>query len=153
MKANRSLRFLARGIGVFACLGSQIIAAQSTPAPCSLLTTAQVSAAVGVTVGAAQPIATTGCSWTAPPVTATLSLWNASNWEKFKSPLTGMIRTAVAGLGEDAFFSTAGSVPKQFTTLTVKKGTTAYVFRIYGIDEPAQRAAEKTLAANVLAKL
>jgi hypothetical protein len=33
------------------------------------------------------------------------------------------------------------------------KGATAYVFHAYGIDEPNQRAAEKALAANVLAKL
>ena len=48
---------------------------------------------------------------------------------------------------------TGGSAPKQLTTLTVKKGATAYVFHVYGIGEPNQRAAEKALAANVLAKL
>ena len=48
---------------------------------------------------------------------------------------------------------TGRSTLKQLTTPTVKKGETAYVFRVYGIDEPNQRAAEKALAANVLAKL
>jgi hypothetical protein len=81
--------------------------AQAGPAPCSLLTSAEVSAAVGVNVGAAQPIATTGCSWSAPHIIISLSLWDASKWDRMKNnPLPGVSTTSVSGLGDDAFIST-----------------------------------------------
>ena len=65
MKSNYSRYFIIACICVSASLGSKTAAAQAA-APCSLLTSAQVTAAVGVSVGAAQPIANTGCSWSAP---------------------------------------------------------------------------------------
>jgi hypothetical protein len=153
MKPNYSRHFIVACVCVSAALGSKTAAAQSA-APCSLLTSAQVTAAVGVNVGAAQPIATTGCSWSAPHVIVTVSLWDGSKWDQMKAPAPGMNRTAVSGLGDDAFYTTMGPASgKQFATLSVKKGSTAYLLKVYGPNLTEQMSMEKTLAGNVLANL
>ena len=154
MKSNYLRHFVTACICLSAVLGSRTAAAQSGVAPCSLLTSAQVTAAVGVSVGAAQPIATTGCSWTAPHMIVTLSLWDGSKWDQMKTPVPGMNRTAVSGLGDDAFYTTMGPASgKQTATLTVKKGSTAYLIKVYGPNVTDQMSMEKTLAGNVLANL
>ncbi|MEO7207831.1 MAG: hypothetical protein ABI356_08705 [Steroidobacteraceae bacterium] len=153
MKSNYSRYFIIACIYASAVLGSKTAAAQSGT-PCSLLTSAQVSAAVGVTVGAAQPIANTGCSWTAPHMIVTVSLWDGSKWERMKTPMPGMNRSSVSGLGDDAFYTTMGPASgKQIATLSVKKGATAYLIKVYGPAVTEQMSMEKTLAGNVLAKL
>ena len=85
----------------------------------------------------------------------TVSLWDgsASGWAKIKMPLPGVTKTAVSGLGDDALFSILGTEAKQFVTLNVKKGSTAYLFKVYGPTVTEQMTMEKTLAGNVLAKL
>jgi hypothetical protein len=153
MKSNGSWHFsVACGVAA-AALGLSAADAQAGPAPCSLLTSAQVTAAVGVSVSAAQPIATTGCSWSAPHMIITLSLWDGSGWEGMKAPLPGVTKTPVSGLGDDAIFSTLGSAAKQYVTLSVKKGGTAYLFKVYGPTVTEQMSIEKALAGNVLANL
>jgi len=153
MKSNYLRHFVTAFICLSAALGSRTAAAQSAAAPCSLLTSAQVTAAVGVPVGAAQPIANTGCSWTAPHMIVTLSLWDGSKWDRMKTPVPGMNRTPLAGLGDDAFYTTMGPADKQIATLSVKKGSTAYLIKVYGPNATDQMSMEKTLAGNVLAKL
>jgi hypothetical protein len=104
MKSKGSRHFIvACGIAL-TVLGLSAADAQAGPAPCSLLTSAQVSAAVGVSVSAAQPIAAAGCSWSAPHMIITLSLWDGSGWESMKAPLPGVTKTSVSGLGDDASF-------------------------------------------------
>jgi hypothetical protein len=153
MKSNYSRYCIIACICASAALGSKTAAAQSA-APCSLLTSAQVTAVVGVSFGAAQPIANTGCSWTAPHMMVTVSLWDGSKWDQMKTPLPGMNRTPVSGLGDDAFYTTMGSASsKQFATLSVKKGGTAYLIKVYGPTMTEQMSMEKTLAGDVLAKL
>ena len=139
---------------IFATFGTPYAVAQPGPTPCGLLTSAQVSAAVGATVGNAEPIATTGCTWSWGRARTTLSLWDASKWDQMKSPtLPGVTKSAVSGLGDDAFFATMGT-GKQFAVLNVKKGATVYIFKVYGVESPSdQLSIEKTLAADVLAAL
>ncbi len=152
MKSNFSRHFLIACICISAILGSRTAAAQA--APCSLLTSAQVTAAVGVSVGEAQPIANTGCQWSAPHMLVTVSLWDGSKWDKMKTPVPGMNRSSVSGLGDDAFYTTMGPASgKQFATLSIKKGGTAYLIKVYGPSVSEQMSMEKTLAGNVLAKL
>ena len=154
MKSHYLRHFVTACICLSAVLGSRTADAQSGVAPCSLLTSAQVTAAVGVSVGAAQPIATTGCSWTAPHIIVTLSLWDGSKWDQMKTPVPGMNRTAVSGLGDDAFYTTMGPASgKQFATLSVKKGSTAYLIKVYGPNVTDEMSMEKALAGNVLANL
>jgi hypothetical protein len=139
--------------GVFAAYGAPEAVAQSGSTPCGLLTPAQVSTAVGATVGNGEPIATTGCTWSWGRAKTTLSLWDASKWEQMKAPLPGTTKSSVSGLGDDAFSSTMGTT-KQFAVLDVKKGATVYIFKVYGVDSPSdQLSIEKALAADVLARL
>lgn len=153
MTSNRARHFIIACICASAVLGSRTAAAQSA-GPCSLLTAAQVTAAVGVSVGAAQPIANTGCSWSAPHIIVTVSLWDGSKWNQMKTTLPGMNRTPVSGLGDDAFYTTMGSASsKQFATLSIKKGGTAYLIKVYGPAVADQMSMEKTLAGNVLKNL
>ena len=139
---------------VFATFGTPYAVAQSGSTPCGLLTSAQVGAAVGATVGNGEPIATTGCTWSWGRAKTTLSLWDASKWDQMKSaPLPGVTKSSVSGLGDDAFSATMGT-SKQFAVLNVKKGATVYIFKVYGVDSPSdQLSIEKTLAADVLATL
>jgi hypothetical protein len=154
MKSNYLRHVVTACICLSAALGSRTAAAQSAAAPCSLMTSAQVTAALGVSVGAAQPIANTGCSWTALHMMVTVSLLDASKWDRMKTSVAGMNRTPVSGLGDDAFYTTMGSAPgKELATLTVKKGSTAYLIKVYGPTVTDQMSAEKTLAGNVLANL
>jgi hypothetical protein len=154
MKSNYPRYFIITCICISATLGSRTAAAQSAPTPCSLLTSAQVTAAVGVSVGAAQPIANTGCSWSGPHMMVTVSLWDGNKWEQMKTPLSGMSRTPVSGLGDDAFYTTMGPASgKQLATLSVKKGITAYLIKVYGPSVTDQMSMEKTLAGNLLAVL
>ena len=126
--------------------------ARAAPAPCGLLTPAQVSGAVGGSFGAGQPIGTTGCSWTSekPHLIVTVSLWPPKEWDRVKAgPLPGTAITPLGGVGDDAFYATLA----QYTVLYVKKGQTVFLFKVYGVAEKAkQMSAEKTLAQEALAK-
>jgi hypothetical protein len=123
-------------------------------APCSLLTTAEVSSAIGGKADPGTPIYTTGCQWksTSPrKAMVTISLQSASTWASMKSASSPMIvKTPLSGVGDDAFFKVLGPI----VTLTVKKGNVAFVVRVYGVDDQEkQKQIDKTLAAEVAAKL
>jgi hypothetical protein len=84
----------------------------------------------------------------------TVSLWDGTKWDQMKTPAPGMNRTSVSGLGDDAFYTTMGpGSGKQFVTLSVKKGATAYLIKVYGPPVTDQMSMEKALAGNVLSKL
>lgn len=127
--------------------------APAAPDPCALLTPAQVGGTLGSGVGAGAPIGTTGCQWTVasdPSLRATLTLSSADQWAMMKTPLPNITKSPAAGIGDDAFFTTVGTL----TTLSVKKGTTVIVIRLYGVTGQAkQQAMEKTLALDAIAKL
>ena len=153
MKSTISRRFAILA-GALATFGTLEAVAQSGSTPCGLLTAAQVSSAVGATVGNGEPLATTGCTWSWGRANATLSLWDASKWDQMKSAmLPGVTKSSVSGLGDAAFSATMGT-SKQFAVLNVKKGATVYIFKVYGVENPSdQLSIEKTLAADVLATL
>jgi hypothetical protein len=120
--------------------------------PCALLTPAQVSAILGAPVAPGQPIATTGCSWSATgtKMFTTISMLDPNTFAAAKTPRAGLTKTPVTGIGDDAVYTTVGP----FVTLSVKKGTTAFVLRVYGVtDQDKQRALEKSLALDIVANL
>jgi hypothetical protein len=127
--------------------------AASTVDPCSLLTTAQVSSAIGGAAQAGKPIYTTGCSWssTSPKATVTISFQNLGTYERLKAAnSTMLVKTSISGVGDDAFYQSAGA----WTTLTVKKGDAYFIVRVYGVtDQAKQKEIEKTLGAEAAAKL
>ena len=129
-------------------------ASEAATEPCKLLTPAEIGGALGATFGAGDPIGTTGCSWSSatPHMIVTVSLWPPTEWDRMKAGggVPGSTTTPVSGLGDDAFFATIA----QYVVLYVKKGQTVYLFKVYGVKDPAkQMSAEKTLAGAALKRL
>ena len=128
---------------------------------CSLLTTAQVSAVLGIKAGAGKPLSPTStnlCQWGAPVLFATtakkgviLTLQNPLAFAYAKMPVGhGIIKVPVSGIGDDAVY---GSTPGYATVLTVKKGDVVFVVHVSGFPDDQIKTKEKTLALDVLAKL
>ena len=151
----------------FLCASSVCSSPTAYAAPpreaCSLLTQAQVSAALGVEVEAAQHVAPTLCQWSAPnqpnsinAKKVTLTLSNQRAWEYAKAPVGNNLTTMPAsGICDDAVFTTIKRVtPGLGTTLYVKKGGSYLVVHVYGFPDRAKAMAmEKTLATQACSKL
>src|SRR5262249_3027840 len=98
--------------------------------PCSLLTPAQVSAALGTTVGAGVAVGSALCQWIAPnqpnsmnAKKVTLRLQNAQQFAYAKTLVGGGItKTPASGIGDEAVYGTSpGTTPGLATTLAVRK--------------------------------
>ncbi|HTC43633.1 MAG TPA: hypothetical protein VK696_01155 [Steroidobacteraceae bacterium] len=155
MKRNDSWQLIP-AIIIASLICSDRLAAQ-TPAPCNLLTAAQVSAVVGASFGAGAPLGAS-CTWTAPHLIVTLSLKSAGDWQQSKSAGAGpgISKTPVGGLGDDAFSTTlGGNSGRTLETLTVLKGNTAYTFKLYSQahNQAQQLALEEKLAGAVMSQL
>lgn len=153
MSSKHRMVFLAGLVCTVAAFTSGVATAQGSGSPCTLLTQAQIDAALGATVGAGQPIGTTGCSWTAPGqpknMTVTVSIWPPNGFGTMP-PMPGLTKTELGGVGDGAFYATIAGL----TSLSVKKGNKVFVLHLYGVPGDArQMAVEKTLAAEVLARL
>lgn len=148
---------------VFA-IGGARAAYAAPPQACSLLTQAQVSAAVGVALGpGTESGALNDCRWSEPgkPLASkgvllyvlgpVGGLTPAQRFNTIKTPLPvkGITKTPVSGIGDDAVYGTIG--PR--TELTVKKGDFVFQIMIYGLSGEVVKAKEKSLAQEVLAKL
>lgn len=151
----------AKQIAVAACSIPVVVAsgglrasgAQVPSDPCGQVTAAQVSAALGETVAAGQKAGTKTCSWSAnKPTHQVVSLMYSppGDWSTRKTRLMpGVTKTNVSGIGDEAFAETAAN----FTTLYVKKGSTIFMVRVYGVPDPGkQLAIEKPIALAVAAK-
>jgi hypothetical protein len=131
--------------------------AAPTTDPCTLLTQAQVSAALGVDVAAGQHFAKTICQWSAPgPSTPNarklmLTLQDERAFAYAKMPVGhGVTKTPVSGIGDDAV---SGTTPGLGTVLTVKKANVVFVVHVFGFPPDEVQAKEKTLALQILSKL
>jgi hypothetical protein len=155
---------VARGalITVVAMLCGRSVAA-AEPAACSLLAQAKVAAVLGVPVGAGAPIMPSQpsqCSWALQGdrtkralldiLTPLGSRTPVDRFNTGKTPVNGITKTPVTGIGDDAYYT---STPGLGTALSVRKGTSAFLIRVSGFPEDAMKAFEKTLALDVLAKL
>lgn len=134
--------------------GLSAAGAQAPSNPCVQVTVAEVSAALGETVAAGQQAGTKTCSWSAnKPTHQIVSLMYSppGDWNTRKTrQLPGDTKTSVSGVGDEAFAETAGN----FTTLYVKKGSTIFMVRVYGVPDLArQLTIEKTIAKTVAAKV
>ena len=143
---------------------------RTPPAPpsdaCALLDPAQVNAVLGVSVGAGQHIVPNSpsiCGWAQSSDTAHKdkrvvvsiyvpigSLSPADRFNNAKTPIKGITKTPVGGVGDDAIFATT---PGFGTGLIFKKGSSAFDVRVYGFSDDETKAKEKTLALDVIAKL
>jgi len=127
--------------------------------PCSLLTPAQVSAVLGVNVGAGKSLVPTVCDWTVPNqspgvaskrVTVTIQKPQAFAYAKTPVNSKEITKTPVSGIGDDAVYGTTGG---KLATLTVKKGDVVFVVRVNGFPLDQLEDKEKTLAKEIVGKL
>jgi hypothetical protein len=127
------------------------LGAHAQPADqCAQVTPAQVSNALGETVGAGQKSGTKTCTWVADkPVhqVVTLLYWPPGDWASLKRPMSGVTKSTVSGVGDDAFAETLGNL----TTLFVKKGNGAFQVRVYGVPAAAKQLAIETPIAQAVA--
>jgi hypothetical protein len=123
---------------------------------CSLLTQAQVRAALGASVGAGSYVSPTfkkTCTWTVAGGAeyVTLELEGLDAYQAGKVALTKtIVVTSVSGIGDDAYYLAVG----KNVGLIVKKGNVAFKVAVYGgmpIDK--KEAIEKTLASQAVSKL
>jgi hypothetical protein len=134
--------------------GLRAAGAQAPSDPCAQLTMAQVSAALGESVATGQKAGTKTCSWTAnKPTRQIVSLMYSppGDWNTRKTrQMPGVTKASVSGVGDEAFAETVGT----FTTLYVKKSSTIFMVRVYGVpDVGRQLAIEKPIAQAVAAKV
>ncbi len=126
---------------------------------CTLLTQAQVGAALGVAVEPGKPIVASNpriCGW-APPggptITGkklTVTLMTTKSFEAGKIPVEGIPKQPLSGVGDEAIYITT----KGFgTALNVRKGNSAFQVRVGGFSEQQEKDIEKTLAMQILAKM
>jgi hypothetical protein len=123
---------------------------------CSLLTAAQVSAALGFTVSAGTYVAPTfkrTCSWNATTDgggIVTLNLQGLEQYEsgkKLASLGKSVSATPISGVGDEAYYF--GS--DKLVGLIVKKGNAAFKITVYAhIPVEKQQAAEKDLALQIV---
>ncbi|HKW01096.1 MAG TPA: hypothetical protein VJN96_14830 [Vicinamibacterales bacterium] len=146
------------GLAVMFVIGSARMLAAAPPDPCSVLTAAQVSDALGVPVADGQHLATTVCQWapagasSAKAKKLTVTFQNARAFEAAKTPVPDakITKTPVTGIGDDAVLGTTQGVA---TVLTVKKGDVVFVVRVFGLPDDQAAAKEKALALKILQKI
>src|SRR5262245_50867119 len=141
-------------ISVLVASGPRAAVAQVPSDPCAQVTPAEVSTALGETVEAGQKVGTKTCSWSAEkPTHQIVSLMYSppGDWNTLKTRQDpGVTRATVSGVGDDAVAQTVAN----FTTLFVKKGSTVFMVRVYGVPDPGrQLAIEKPIAQIVAAKI
>ena len=141
-------------VSVLVASGLRTAGAQAPSDPCAQVTAAAVSAALGETVAAGQQAGTKTCSWSAnQPTHQVVSLMYSppGDWNTRKTrQMPGVTKASVSGVGDEAFAETAGN----FTTLYVKKSSTIFMVRVYGVpDVGRQLAIEKPLAQAVAGKV
>ena len=171
MHSKNSLGAIIAAIFIVAAVTAPSAAATPPSDACPLLTPAEISGVVGVSVGAGTHITPTylkSCQW-APPGGATvqfgsvlLALESAASWQSAKAMLQavanapndnkkgGITMTPASGIGDDALYSSVGN----YTKLIVKKGDVVFQLVITS-NAPIEkkRDMEKALASKVLSKL
>lgn len=171
MRSKTGLGAIVLAVLIVVAAAPSAIAAPPTDA-CPLLTSAEITAVVGVSVAAGTHITPTylkSCQWE-PPGGATvqlgsvlLALESAASWDSGKAMLQtvtdspndntkkgGITMTPASGIGDDAYYSSVGN----YTKLIVKKGDASFQIVITS-SAPIEkkRDMEKALASKVLSKL
>jgi hypothetical protein len=148
-------------------LGDVRVVQAAPPADaCSLLTSAKVSAVLGVSVGTGEklvPNSAAVCGWQVAGEKSidrkrvVLSIYTQmgsrtpiQRFNTAKTPIQGVTKEPISGVGDEAIFATT---PGLGTGLIFRKADSAFDLRVYGFPVDQLKAKEKALAQEVLAKL
>lgn len=133
-------------------------AAEPKKVACSLVTTEQVTAALGSAVGVGKPMTDKACQWTqsakgADPLKLEVSLTTIDRYNKFKTASSATI-TAVTDLGDEAYYSTQAGKDAQ-VALVIRKGETAVIVHVFGGSKAVAeyQSMEKAIATALLPAL
>lgn len=163
MNAKLKCALIETAFLVFAVGGTPAAYAAPPKDACTLLTAAQVSAALGVSVEAGKTVDKSICEWSQQGaalrgktvlLTILEPIGNLTPVDRFNAakmplPVKGITKTPVSGLGDDAVYG--GNNFR--VALTVKKGNSAFEIMVSGFPVEESKAKEKELAKEVLAKL
>jgi len=173
MRVINGFVVLAVATLVFAMTTVPSAGAATTDDACALVTQAQVSTAVGVSMGAGTHVTPTyvkTCTWTPSGgatedvKSVTVSYQDAGSYDAgkrlmqqtqaamaVKEGTAKMTNEGATGIGDDAYYTSMGT---GYTGLILKKGNVALKIAVYG-DMPAdkKKAVEKSLALQALSKL
>jgi len=127
---------------------------------CSFLTTAQVSAALGIAVSDGQAIVPKLCTWRATDKQSAkkvaLTILTMDGFAIGKTPLQGTEKPPVSGVGDDAYYKYFAE-PRyekiKVVDLDVKKDNTAFGIEVAGFSIDDAKSKAKTLALEALAKM
>ena len=129
---------------------------------CTLITQAQVGAALEIPVGAGTPIGRpSSCQWAGKGRFTTLVIiqprGGKSPVESFNagkaSTMPGIITESVSGVGDEAYYVYFNTKERSGLGLVVKKGTTAFEIRVYGFELDKAKSVAKTLCQTVAGKI
>lgn len=160
MRANTTIaRSIAAALASIFLLASRPAAAAPPTDACSLLTQAQVTAAVGVPVDPGKAVVATACQWQQPGKTGAnllkldVTIIKVEQFNAGKTMGGPATSTPVDGLGDDAYYSVLAAA--KIATLRVKKGNVAFAIRVWGGVRPLDeaQAKEKAVAQAILSKL
>ncbi len=147
------------GLLLVCVLGTGRAAAAAPADACTLLRSAEVSRILGVPVDEGDhivPDSLTSCGWMGPGGVSlgskkmVLSLMSARSFEAGKTPVKGVTRTVVSGIGDEAYYI---SMPPFGTFLSVKKGDRYFQVRIAGFPLGQARTLERTLALRLVERI
>jgi hypothetical protein len=148
----------ARGFMLFAAavffIATVSAAAQPAGDACSLLTQAQVSAAVGAQVGDGAwvtPSFKATCTWSGTGRIVTLMTEGLDAYQAGKTPRSPAIKiTPASGIGDEAYYVTTGSL----VALITRKGSVAFKTSVYSkLPLDTLMGMESTLAKQVASEL
>lgn len=157
-----SMIALVRSLASVAVLISPVQASAFEPPkdPCTVLTTEEVSTALGATSTSGKHVVATQCEWDVSQQSSdghgkrlTLGFLSATAWEQTKAlreQMHGISRTSVEGLGDEAVFSTVTSL--SLCNLQVKKGSAVLDMHLYGFPPDQAKAKEIILARAALSR-
>jgi hypothetical protein len=153
MLSNRTA-VVAVVLAILVATSALTAGAQVPSDPCTQVTAAQVSAALGETVSAGKHAPPPTCTWEANQPKheiVTLMFSPPGDWDTRKSSEhPGITKASVSGVGDDALAMSLGP----YTTLFVKKGSVTFMVRVYGVPDSArQLAIEKPIAQAVAGHL
>jgi hypothetical protein len=129
---------------------------------CMLITQAQVSAALEISVNPGTPISSPStCQWIGKGRFATLTIMQPlagkSPMDRFNagktSKMPGITTESVSGVGDEAYYIYFSNTTRAGLGLVVRKGNSAFEIRVYGFDLDKAKPVAKTLCQTVAGKI
>lgn len=156
----RAIAFVTALTMPLVALLAESAAAAEKPA-CALLTQAQVSEALGISVDAGSPIVKpTACQWIGKGKFATLTITQprggrspVDQFDGGKKATPGITKEPVSGVGDDAYYIYFANTDRAGLGIVVKKGASVFEVRVYGFPVAQAKTVGKGLAQKAAGQI